>query len=269
MRRISHQRPLPERLFPAILLLATLIGAPIAINAQQFASDTNTTPPSQSPLPDSKFQPTPEDMGDSMLVQQRYQAAIEAYKKASKDSADVWNKLGVAYQMMFDLKDAERCYKKSLRLKPRQARVLNNLGSVYDSQKRYRKAERIYRKALKLDPKSAVIAMNLGTNLMVQNKFSQGSAMYERALELNQTIFDRGQGQVTETVVPREQRGAMNYYKAKGCAQAGLINRAIEYLRLALSEGFTSPGKIARDSSFARLHGNPTFERLMAEHQGQ
>ena len=44
------------------------------------------------------------------MAHQRYQAAIEAYKKAPQDSAAVWNKMGIAYQMMFNLEDAIRCY---------------------------------------------------------------------------------------------------------------------------------------------------------------
>ena len=36
------------------------------------------------------------------MARQRYQAAIEAYKKAPRDSAEAWNKMGVAYQLMFN-----------------------------------------------------------------------------------------------------------------------------------------------------------------------
>ena len=44
------------------------------------------------------------------MAHQRYQAAIEAYKKAPTDDAAVWNKMGIAYQMMFNLTDAMHCY---------------------------------------------------------------------------------------------------------------------------------------------------------------
>ena len=40
------------------------------------------------------------------MAHQRYQAAIEAYKKAPTNEPAVWNKLGIAYQLMFDL---DRC----------------------------------------------------------------------------------------------------------------------------------------------------------------
>jgi len=54
--------------------------------------------------------PTPEEVGDSMMAHQRYQAAIEAYKKAPRDSPNVWNKMGISYQLMLDAEDASRCY---------------------------------------------------------------------------------------------------------------------------------------------------------------
>ena len=44
------------------------------------------------------------------MAHHRYQAAIEAYKQAPQNSAAVWNKMGIAYQMMFNLPDATRCY---------------------------------------------------------------------------------------------------------------------------------------------------------------
>jgi len=61
----------------------------------------------------------------------------------------------------------------------------------------------------------------------------------------------------------------MNYYMAKGCARTGQNDRAIEYLRMALNEGFTNPKKILADSAFASLKGLPAFVQLMAEQRAQ
>jgi hypothetical protein len=41
-------------------------------------------------------------------------------------------------------------------------------------------------------------------------------------------------------------------------------DRAIEYLRVALNEGFTNPKKIVADSEFANLRGIPAFDQLLA-----
>jgi tetratricopeptide (TPR) repeat protein len=122
----------------------------------------------------------------------------------------------------------------------------------------------MYRKALRLDPDSAVILKNLGTNLLAQHKYDQGWESYKTALVRDPHIFDN-------RVIPHvdhpgtvQERGAMNYYMAKGCARAGQSDRAIDFLRRSLNDGFTSPKKIQADSEFAVLHGNPAFDQLLA-----
>ena len=59
----------------------------------------------------------------------------------------------------------------------------------------------------------------------------------------------------------------MNYYMAAGCARAGYADCALQYLRMALDEGFTTRKKVANDSEFASLHDNPAFKQLLEEQQ--
>jgi hypothetical protein len=56
---------------------------------------------------------------------------------------------------------------------------------------------------------------------------------------------------------------------AKGCVRAGMNDCAIDYLRMALNEGFTNPKKIEADGEFAGLKGVPAFRELLAEQQRQ
>ena len=251
--------------------------AALAITTQAFAASSFQAPPQTAPpspiaqaaTVQAQFQPTPEDIGDSMIAHQRYQAAIEAYKKVPRTSADVWNKMGIAYQMMFNLVDAARCYQASLKLDPRNAHVLNNLGTVFDSQKDYGASERFYRKALKYDPKSALILKNLGTTLLTEHKYNKGWEVYQAALALDPTIFENNANPKVENPASAQQRGALNYYMARGCARVGQNECAIEYLRMALNEGFTSPQKIVADNNFAILRGVPAFEQLLASQHAQ
>ena len=203
------------------------------------------------------------------MAHRRYQAAIEAYKLGPQASPVLWNKMGIAFQMMFNLEDATRCYQVSLKLDPKNANVLNNLGTVYDSMKEYKAAVRMYHKALKIDPKSALVLKNLGTDLLAQHQYKKGWQVYQSALAIDPQIFDHNSGPRTENPASVQDRGAMNYYMAKGCMRAGKNDRAIEYLRMALNEGFISPKKIAADQEFAGLHGLPAFEQLIAEQKAQ
>jgi tetratricopeptide (TPR) repeat protein len=246
-------------------LLAALVAAPPALLAQAPAQPPVSVP---TPLPPASsapaVQPTPEQIGDSLVGHQRYQAAIAAYSKAPQFTADLWNKMGIAYQMMFSVKDAIRCYKASLKIDQRSPTVLNNLATVYDSQKQYGLAERTYRKALKLDPHSALILKNLGSNLLAQHKFKQGWEVYQAALAIDPKIFeDRGSPRV-ENPASVHERGAMNYYMARACVRSGQTECAIQYLRMALNEGFTTPKKVAADEDFASLRGLPAFQELVA-----
>jgi tetratricopeptide (TPR) repeat protein len=269
------RKPNRRRRFSAMVLCSTLVAASPALAqtpapppAQTLApapSQTTTLAPSPAPIAAApQFQPTPEQLGDSLLAQKRYQAAIEAFKKVSPESADVWNKMGISYQMMFNVDEAERCYERSLKLNPKNARVLNNLASVYDAHKELSNAERLYHKALRYEPKSAMILRNLGTNLLAQHKYKKGWEDYQAALAIDPDVFGDNVGPRIDNPASIQERGAMNYYMARGCVRAGQNDRAIEYLRMALNEGYTNPKKIQADSEFAILHGNPAFELLLA-----
>jgi len=212
---------------------------------------------------------TPEEFGDSDLARQRYQAAIAAYNKINDKSAAVWNKMGIAYQLMFNYNEALRCYKKSNKLDPKDSQVLNNLATVYGSMKNYSAADRMYRKALKLDPSSAVVLKNYGTNLMTQRKYAEGSKAYRQALAIDPSIFADHSGPTIQNAASLQDRGAMNYYMAVGCARAGYTDCALEYLRNALDEGYVNPKKVAADNDFASLRGNPAFQQLLAEQRSQ
>jgi tetratricopeptide (TPR) repeat protein len=249
-----------SRCFFSLLLLATSLGASRA----QPAPATSQTPPAAFAIP-PQTPPTPEQLGDSLVAHQRYQAAIAAYAKAPQMTAAIWNKMGIAYQLMFNPKDATRCYKESLQLDPENAEVLNNLGTVYASLKAFGQADRMYRKAIKLDPKSAIVLKNYGTNLLAEHKYNKGWEAYQQALALDPQIFADHEGPTVEDPSSVKERGAMNYYMAAGCARAGYTDCALQYLRMALDEGFTTRKKIETDSQFVSLRDNPAFKQLLAE----
>lgn len=259
----------PIRWILSATLFATSLANPRIMPAQ--ASDQPPAPPPTPPAaqatPPTHPQPTAEQLGDSLTARQRYQAAIAAYSKAPQMTAEIWNKMGIDYQMMFNSKDATRCYKQSLQINPHDSQVLNNLGTVYASQRDYSQADRLYRKALKLDPHSALILKNLGTNLLAEHRYNKGWEAYQQALAIDPEIFaDRGSPSV-EDPSSVEERGAMNYYMAASCARAGQTACALQYLRMALDEGFTTRKKVANDIEFASLRDNPDFKQLLAEQQ--
>jgi tetratricopeptide (TPR) repeat protein len=219
---------------------------------------------SSSPVKSPQFQPSPEQLGDSLMAHQRYQAAIEAYKGGKLESTSIWNKMGVAYQLMLNTTDAARCYTEAIKLDPKNAVAVNNMGSIYMARKDYGKAERTYRKALKLDPGSALVNKNLGTAFLAERKYKKGWESYQTALAIDPGIFEHSTSVRVENPSSVQDRGAMNFYMAKSCAKAGMNDRAVDYLRLALNEGFTTPKKILADSELAGLRTVPAFQQLLA-----
>ena len=61
---------------------------------------------------------SPELRGDLAMARLQYLAAVEAYRQAPSDSAQIWNKLGLAYHHLFAIDEAQRDYLRSLRLRP-------------------------------------------------------------------------------------------------------------------------------------------------------
>jgi len=205
-----------------------------------------------------------EDVGDALMIHQRYEAAIAAYKRTEPPSADAWNKMGIANQLMLNPQEADRCYRESLKLNPKNANALNNLGTLYDSMKRFGDAAKMFKKAIDMDPNSALAYKNLGTSLLSQHQYEKGWGEYQRALALDPKIFRNQAVLRVENPGTTQDRGAMNYFMARGCVRAGMNDCAIDHLRRALNEGFTNVKKIGADTEFAGLRGLLAYDQLLA-----
>jgi len=239
-----------------------LVASQFPLSAPVTATAASSALPAASAL-------TREELGDLQMARKHFQAAIESYSNILPRTAQLWNKIGIAYQQMFVVQQARKSYEASLRLDPSNADVINNLATVYYSTQQYGPAEKLYRKALKLRPDSALIYKNLGTDLLAQDKFKKGWDCYQAALALDPEIFEKNNVLRIGEPTPAKKRGAMSYYLAKSYAQMGNTTLAVEYLRRAIDEGFTDRRKIMADRELASLHGITVFEQLIAEQRRQ
>lgn len=204
-----------------------------------------------------------QELGQLMMYRQRYQAAIWAFKKIESPSAQVWNQIGIAYQMMYDYKDAKRCYDEALRLNPHDPIVFSNLATDQDGLGDFGGAERNYRKSLKLNSNSALTFKNLGTNLLMQHKYEAGAAAYKQALAIDSRIFEEHSGVRMSDPAPKSERGTAAYFKAKSCALAGLNDCAIAFLREAIDEGLTL-NQLSEEQDLAALRKTAAYTNLIA-----
>jgi tetratricopeptide (TPR) repeat protein len=233
----------------SILRSTSLIAALAALSA--FA---------QSPQP-----VTPEKRGDILMARKMYREAIDVYKEGPLDSAVIWNKLGIAYHQLTLIDAARQCYQKSIKLNPQYSEAINNLGTVYYAKKNYRRAISQYHKALKLAPKSASLYSNLGTAEFSRKKYKEATEAYQMALSLDPEVFEHRNSYGTllqERTVAEKAR--FHYYLAKTYANAGDDKHALQYIRMALEEGFKERQKLMEEPEFAKLRETDAFKELMA-----
>ncbi len=213
---------------------------------------------------------SPEMRGDIMMARKMYREAIETYREGPKDSAVLANKIGIAYHQLLDLPDAKKQYERAAKLNPSYAEAVNNLGTIYYAQKSYRRAIVQYKKALRLMPDSASMLSNLGTAYFARKQYADASLTYEEALKIDKDVFEHHSATgilLLERSVNPEERARFHYYMAKTYAKDGQSERAIQYIRKALEEGFKERDKFVKEPEFAALKENPDFKLLMATEQ--
>ena len=269
----------------ALWLLAGLVAAQTPPAGPQAPPPTVQAPPAAAQLPSAAEQApqaaepaelTSERRGDIYMARKMYREAIETYQQALKDeekavqksrlqSAALWNKIGIAHHQLMQLNTAKKHYERALKLNPKYAEAVNNIGTVHYAKKSYRRAVGQYKKALKLAPNSASIYSNLGTAYFARKKYNDAAKAYQQALTLDPEVFEhRSTFGVLLQERNVEERAKFHYYLSKVYAQAGMNDRALQYIRRALEEGFKEKKKFLEEPEFAGLRELAEFQDLMA-----
>ncbi|MEJ1958049.1 MAG: tetratricopeptide repeat protein [Nitrosomonadales bacterium] len=99
---------------------------------------------------------------------------------------DAWSlcTLGVTYQELGRLSEAEAIYRRTLQIKPDFAEVHNNLGNTLAKLGRLDEAEKSYRNALAIKPEYFETHNNLGNTLVNLGRLDESVACYIHALEI-------------------------------------------------------------------------------------
>jgi tetratricopeptide (TPR) repeat protein len=207
---------------------------------------------------------SPETRGDIMMARKMFREAVDFYKQGAEKSAVLANKTGIAYHQMLDMPNAKKWYERSLKLNPRYAEAINNLGTVYYAQKSYRRAINQYRRALLISPQSASILSNMGTAYFARKQYDEAFKFYDQALAFDPDVFEHRstQGSILQERTV-EEKAKFHYALAKSYAKAGANDRAIQYIRMALEEGFKEKEKFLKDPEFANLQDDEEFKKIM------
>jgi tetratricopeptide (TPR) repeat protein len=140
-----------------------------------------------------------------------------------------------------------------------------NLANVYESQGKYAKAEEFYQRSLKVlekalgpdHPYVASVLNNLAVLYESEGRDADAEPLYQRSAR----IYERALG-------PKHPSLALSVYNlAMLCARHGRRAEALAYLRRALPGGMDQPWMrdIAKDEDLVSLHGDPEFEKIVAE----
>ena len=263
------------RLLVRFALVASGIGTALTFLTAAAAQVAHSTPPPSSFLKSSEnglttpkkpaVALTPEMRGDIFMAEKRFQEAAEVYRENSAGSAVMLNKTGIAYHQMLQLNVAEKYYRLALRSDAKYAEAVNNIGTIYYAKKSYRRAVNQYKKALRMNPESASVWSNLGTGYFARKDYEHAAEAWRTALKLNPEVFESRSTQgvlLEERSV--EERGKFHYYLAQTYAKAGMNDRALQYIRKALEEGFKERKRIEEDPAFAAVRDLPEFKELMA-----
>jgi tetratricopeptide (TPR) repeat protein len=224
---------------------------------------SQTAPASKPPV-----MVTAEMRGDIFMAKKMYREAAEAYKEGPKDSAVLLNKTGIAYHQTLDLVTAEKYYRSSIRADPHYAEAINNLGTIYYAHKSYRRAVNEYKRALRINPKSASVLSNLGTGYFARKDYKRASEAWEQALAIDPEVFEtRGTQGVLLQERSVDERGKFHFMMAEQYARKGMNDRALQYIRKALEEGYKEKKKIAEDPAFVAIKDLPEFKELLTAEQ--
>lgn len=240
-----------------------VLSAGLAFQTPPTVQTSGTTAPTETPNANAPL--TPELRGDIMMARKMFREAIDLYKPEAEKNAILANKTGIAYHQLQDLRNAEKYYRRAVKLNPNYPEAINNLGTVYYAKKSYRRAIDEYRKALRIRPNSASILSNLGTAYFGRKQYQDAMNAYEQAIAIDPEIFEQHSGRgvmVQERSI--EERAGYFYILAKTCAKAGMTERTLQYMRQALENGFKDRDKFKTETEFSALQDNLEFQQILA-----
>jgi tetratricopeptide (TPR) repeat protein len=251
---------------PLVLFLV-----PFARAQQSPASAAANPAANAGAAPSAESKLTPRQMAelraDLFMARKEFADAIRAYKQileTDRDDAQVLNKIGVAYQELIDLRQAENYYKKAMKADKTFASAVNNAGTVEYEKKHYGKAIKYYEKALKIRTDMATIYTNLGYAYFEKKEFPDAIGAFRQALLIDPTVFDRkGEGGAVVQQRTTTDPGLFYFFVAKSYALAGDAEHAAHFLKLARDDGYKEFTSAQKDPAFAKVIKDPRVQEVL------
>ena len=120
-----------------------------------------------------------------MIQAKQYAEACELYEKIcalDKRDADSWNTLGSLHGMLGQHERALDALRKSIELRPNNARAQYNFGIALREQGKFYEARQVFKKAFSLDPQNAEIGDSLAHACLSLGKQDEAIEIFQRLL---------------------------------------------------------------------------------------
>ena len=205
--------------------------------------------------------------GDIQMARKEYSQAVAEYRIALEGNAKdalLLNKMGIAYQQLGDLNNAERSYRKAMKADKKFASAVNNLGTLEYQRKRYGRSIRYYKEALKRDEQTATVYSNLGYAYYGNKQYPEAMGAFGKALALDPDVFTK-KGGVGAILQQRSapDPGLFNFLLAKFYAKMGDAEHAAHYLKLSRDYGYKDFRTAEKDPEFAAVIKDPRVQEVL------
>lgn len=165
-----------------------LFGEKLADSTSKKKEQEKASQPAEkaTPAPAARINSGTHIAAGQMLERQGdFNGAAEQYEKAvTTDPRQVmgYNRLGIVYQKMGRVADADLIFRQGLSAAPGSAMLHNNLGYNFLQQKKFVEAETSFRDSLSLQPDFKRARMNLAITLAHQSKYSTGVEEFSKVV---------------------------------------------------------------------------------------
>lgn len=210
-----------------------------------------------------------EQMADLHMARKEYREAAEVYKKLTDQDPRnpvYLNKLGIALHQQTALTAALKYYERAVKADPLYADAENNIGTIWYQRKKYRKAIKAYQKAIAIRSDMAVLHSNLGYAYFGERKYEEAISSFREALAIDPQLFEHNSSRSGSLLQDRSvgDRGRFYFLLAKSFAQAGNVDRCLQYLRKAKDEGYKSLSDVKKDPAFTAVLKLPALDEILA-----
>ncbi len=276
-----------------LALLATVVLAGfsnLTLAQEQVYKSERTTTPTRTRVGPPSVQATAaqlETQADLLRAEKSFADALDYYHTALKkaNTAQLWNKIGITELQTGKIKDAGKSFEHSIKIDPNFPEAYNNRGAVYyitgaqqqakaeqahksvphGAIKNYEKAVKEYLHAMELHEDNASYHSNLGTAYFALKNFPEATNEYARALQLDPEVFEhKSQAGVAAQMSSPEDRAHYSFVLARMYAKSGNLDRALQYLRKAIEDGYKDVDSVYKDQEFTSLRKDPRFTALMS-----